>query len=93
MNYKQAIKKANKLNKIVTNNDFVTKENNRVANIIVVNHMDGSYFEFCSAAFEKMDNEWMVVFTEHHGVLVYHFEDVKSIRELNSGNLLYQYRE
>lgn len=78
MNYKEAKEKAQEIHDKLTGYEF-TK--NKKARIIAVKHCDGSYLEFHSATFEKLDEEWTAVFTEHHGMFVYHFEDVKYIKE------------
>ena len=96
MNYKEAQEKADKIFEtigLVGSHDFTV---NKIPRIIAVNHFDGSYLEFHSACFRKIDDEWMAVFTEHHGMFVYHFEDVKTITELNEKRFvkyLYQYKE
>jgi hypothetical protein len=58
--------------------DFIVKKQCR---IISIKHGDGSYLEFHSACFRKLNKEWMAVFTEHHGTHIYHYEDVKDIEE------------
>jgi hypothetical protein len=89
MDYKEALKRAKQANKRIDLHSFIV---NKKPRIIAVKHHDGSYLEFHSAAFFKLDDkgEWMAVFTEHHGIFVYHFEDVKWIKELNE-NILYWY--
>ncbi len=85
MNYKEAKEKAQKMHDKLTGYEF-TK--NKKARIISVKHCDGSYLEFHSATFEKLDKEWTAVFTEHHGMIVYHFEDVEYIKEISNINML-----
>jgi len=38
--------------------------------------------KFYHACIKKLDKEWTVVCTEHHGNFLYHFEDVEFIREI-----------
>ena len=78
MNYKEAKEKAQEMHDKLTGYEFAE---NKKARIIAVKHCDGSYLEFHSATFEKLDEEWTAVFTEHHGMFVYHFEDVEYIIE------------
>ena len=94
MNLKEAKIMAEKLDKELDLHAFIVDKKAEVkrARIIVVQHHDGSYLELHSACFQKLDEEWMVVFTEHHGVFVYHFEDVRWIKELGE-DYLYQYEE
>ena len=80
MKYKEAQQKADKLYKKVRLNKFTTKKRSR---IIAIQHEDGSYLEFHSAFFRKLDNEWLVVVTENHGVFFYHFEYISWIKEFD----------
>jgi len=74
--------------------DFIVKKQCR---IISIKHGDGSYLEFHSACFRKLNEEWMAVLTEHHGIYIYHFEDIKSIvewsRDRKKYNTLYLNKE
>jgi hypothetical protein len=92
MNLKQAKKELDQTSKTLDLNAFYIKKRQR---IIAVYHFDGSYLEFHSASFKKLDDEWMAVFTEHHGSFLYHFEDVKWIKEMESNKTkeLYRYKE
>ena len=84
MNYKEAQEKAENLYKKLSLEQVTLNETPR---IIAVSHDDGSYFEFNSAAFFVMEEEWAVIVTEHHGVFVYNFDDVKWIREFSGRDL------
>jgi hypothetical protein len=44
-------------------------------------HEDGSYLHFDSAFLMRIDSVWIACFTEHHGVHVYHHEDLSSFWE------------
>ena len=90
MNYKGAQEKADKLCKSVGLDELIDGKSPRV---IAIQHEDGSYLEFRSAFFRKLDDEWMVVITEHHGVFVYHFEDVRWIKEKKWNKLVELYRQ
>ena len=92
MNLKQAKKKLDQISKELDLNAFYIKKRQR---IIAVYHFDGSYLEFHSACFKKLDDEWMAVFTEHHGNFLYHFEDVRWIKEWDQNKLreLYRYQD
>lgn len=54
---------------------------NGKSKVILVQHSDRSRFEFHSACFRRIHDNWMAIFTEHHGVLVYHEDDVDYIKE------------
>lgn len=85
MNLKQAKQLVDKYAKSLDLNAFIV---NKQPRIISVYHFDGSYLEFHSASFKKLDDEWMAVFTEH-------FEDVRWIKawEHNKLKELYQYKD
>ena len=89
MNLKQAKKELDKYAKTLDLNAFYIKKHQR---IISVYHFDGSYLEFHSSCFKKLDDEWMAVFTEHHGNFLYHFEDVMWIKEWDQNKLRELYR-
>jgi hypothetical protein len=92
MNLKQAKKELDQISKTLDLNAFIV---NKQPRIISVYHFDGSYLEFHSASFKKLDDEWMAVFTEHHGNFLYHFEDVRWIKEWDKNKLkeLYRYQD
>lgn len=57
---------------------------------VVIRHEDGSYF-FLNNAFLKLYNgpdkkPWLLCFTEHHGVHVWHTEDLVDYAELKVGD-------
>jgi hypothetical protein len=87
MNYSEAKIKAENCYKTIM--DFAVSDEKGVkrARIIAVQHADGSYLEFHGAAYEKLDCDWLAVFTEHHGYFVYHWGDVKWVRELSHRDL------
>ena len=66
--------------------DFVVRKR---ARIILVQHGDGSRLEFHSACFRRIYDDWIVIFTEHHGTFVYHVEDVDYVREYLDFKSLY----
>jgi hypothetical protein len=47
---------------------------------VTLNHEDGSHLHFDSAFLMRI-GEWIACFTEHHGVLVYHADDLSSYWE------------
>jgi hypothetical protein len=87
MNHSEAKIKAKECYDKIMDFTALGKYGIKQARIIAVQHADGSYLEFHSAAYEKLDDDWLAVFTEHHGYFVYHCEDVKWIRELQHTNL------
>lgn len=95
MNLKEAKIMADEIDKKLDIHAFIANKKARIKSvrIIAVQHHDGSYLEFHSAAFQKLDKEWMVVFTEHHGTFLYHFEDVRWIKELDEKILYWHVEE
>ena len=87
MNYSEAKVRAENCYKTIM--DFVVTGENGIEQprVIAVKHVDGSYLEFHSAAYEKLNDDWLAVFTEHHGYFVYHCDDVKWIRQLSYRDL------
>lgn len=47
----------------------------RYRDLVMIQHQDGSRFEVRHAFFEKKD-EWLVVFSEHHRVMVFYIDDL-----------------
>ena len=91
LGYKDAKILADKISKeIEFPKDFIIRKR---AKIIVIKHMDGSVMEFHSACFRKLDEDWMVVFTEHHGDFVYHKDDLISIEEHRRTGPFHYYNE
>lgn len=86
MNLLEAREMAGKLEKVKNLHDFYVRRRYR---IIALVHKDGSFFEFHRSAFQKLDDEWFAIFTEHHGTFVYSIEDIERIKEWNSGKILY----
>jgi len=82
----EAYKIAKEINEKLDPKDFIVKKRARV---IAVYHGDRSYLEFHSACFREISEDFMAVFTEHHGYHVYHVDDVDWIREWLSPKCLY----
>ena len=82
MNYKEAKSKLEQINKKLTIYDFINNKKSKKIKIVEIRHCDGSYLKFYHACIKKLDKEWTVVCTEHHGNFLYHFEDVEFIREI-----------
>lgn len=49
---------------------------------VTLNHEDGSHLHFDSAFLMRIQSVWIACFTEHHGVFVYHADDLSSYEEL-----------
>lgn len=90
MNYKDAKTLAESMDKSITLNDLMEDKTIR---IIAIQHEDGSYLEFHSAVYRSLDDEWFVVYTEHHGDHVYNKDDVKWVKEWKSPGWLYQHMD
>ena len=90
MNREEARKLALETDKKTIFSDFIIDKKSR---IIAISHGDGSYLEFHSACFKKLNKEWLAVFTEHHGIYLYHIDDIKNIKELSSSILLYSNKD
>ena len=48
---------------------------------VVIEHEDGTYLHFDSAFLMRVESEWIACFTEHHGVHVYHADDLFAYSE------------
>lgn len=48
---------------------------------VTLNHEDGSHLHFDSAFLMRIQSVWIACFTEHHGVFVYHADDLSSYEE------------
>ena len=70
MNYKEAIKKAKELNKTFSYKDL--------NGTVFFKHGDKSECKYTNYTYIK-EEEWIFIFTEHHGVLIYHHEDLDNI--------------
>jgi hypothetical protein len=70
MNYKEAVEKAKEINKTLSYKDL--------NGTVCFRHGDGSECKYANSTYIKED-EWIFIFTEHHGVLVYHCEDLDRI--------------
>lgn len=90
MNLLEAQEKAAQIGKTVNLKDFYVRRRYR---IISLTHGDGSFFEFHRSAFVKLDDEFVAIFTEHHGTFVYGVEDIVRIKEWNSGKVLYNNKD
>ena len=53
----------------------------RFRRVVVLRHEDGAYLHLPSAFLMRVEGEWIAVFTEHHGVHVYHAGDLHSYSE------------
>ena len=84
--YKDAKIKAEEIRKVLSSKDFVVRKRARV---IEMQHCDGTYCKFVSACFRKIAEDWMAIYTEHHGMFVYHTEDLKWVRESRRSKGLY----
>lgn len=54
----------------------------RFRRAVTLNHEDGSHLHFDSAFLMRIQSVWIACFTEHHGVFVYHADDLTSYEEL-----------
>lgn len=45
-------------------------------------HEEGTYLHYESAFLMRIESEWIACFTEHHGVLVYHADDLSGYWEM-----------
>ena len=85
--YKDAKKLAKEIgNELVYPDDFVV---NKRAKVIEFLHMDGTNCSFTSACFEKIADDWIAIYTEHHGEFVYHTDDLEWVRESLRPEILY----
>ena len=85
--YKDAKKLADGVGKALSYpKDFVVRKRARV---IEMQHCDGTYCKFISACFRKVADDWISIYTEHHGTFVYHTEDLKCVRESRRSKSLY----
>ena len=85
--YKDALKLAADVGKtLVFPDDFVIKQQCKVIEFL---HVDGSYCKFVSACFKKIADDWIAIYTEHHGKFVYHTDDVKWVRVSSRPENLY----
>ena len=78
MSYKEALAEARKISsELEYPRDFVSRQRCRVVTWL---HADGSRFEVNSAAVRKFD-DYIAIFTEHHGDFVYHIDDLDWVKE------------
>lgn len=84
--YKAVLIEVEEMSKKLDIYSFIVRRKSRV---VAVEHCDGSYLEFHSACYRKLNKEWHVVFTEHHGSHVYHKDDVLKIKEWVEPKSLY----
>ena len=80
MSYKEALKKANAINKELGLEAFHSKSKKRTR-IVSWLHSDGSRFEVASACVRKISKNFIAIFTEHHGIFVYYTDDLEWVRE------------
>lgn len=79
---KEARKKAEEMDKSLRAYDFGKY-------IIEFQHGDGTCCRYDSAIYKEVDKDWIVIFTEHHGTLVYHKEDLKWVKQWERPKVLY----
>lgn len=48
---------------------------------VTLMHEDGSYLHFDSAFLMRIQSEWIACFTEHHGLHIYHVDDLTNYWE------------
>jgi hypothetical protein len=60
----------------------------RFRRIVILEHEDGSYLQFDKAFLMRVGKEWIACFTEHHGVHVYHAEDLFAYSQFERVNTL-----
>jgi len=60
----------------------------RFRRVVILEHEDGSYLQFDSAFLMRVDREWIVCFTEHHGFHVYHADDLFAYSQYERLNVL-----
>lgn len=77
MNYKEVRELAKKRNEEIAIKDFVVDKKCRIVEFL---HCDRTYCSFVSACVERLDEEWFVIYTEHHGFFVYHVEDLEWLK-------------
>ena len=74
MNYKKVKAKAKEIDKTLdARKDFRNK--------VFVHHSDGTKLELHYASLRTIDDgdqKWLMIFTEHNGIFVYHNEDLES---------------
>ena len=46
-------------------------------------HIDGTQCEFVGSFIEQFD-EWVAIYTEHHGYFIYHWTDLAALITLNT---------
>ena len=78
ISYKEALEKANKINKKINIDDFNMGKGARIVSWL---HSDGSRFEVASACVRKISKNFIAIFTEHHGIFVYYTDDLEWVRE------------
>lgn len=78
MTYKEALEKAQRTNKALSIDSFISNGKSKMVSWL---HGDGSYFEIENACVKKIGKDYIAIFTEHHGVFVYHTDDVDWVKE------------
>ena len=72
--------------------DLVFPENfviDKKCKVIEFLHGDGTYCKINSACFVNIEDDWIAIYTEHHGNFIYHKDDLKWVRESKNPNILY----
>ena len=70
MNYREA--------KIAAEKFYLSGE--KLDKNVFIKHHDGSTMHFTYSSYKKVDDEWILISTEHHGFFVYHVEDLDCIK-------------
>ena len=73
MERKAARKIADEIDKTLFITDF--------RNMVEIMHEDGTHLKINHACYNDLDDEWLAIFSEHHGVFVYHKEDLIWVKE------------
>ena len=74
MNYKEARAKAEEIDKGL-------RVGEHFKSVVYIEHLDHSKMELWFADIRE-DGEWVMIFTEHHGIFVYHKEDLENIHDV-----------
>lgn len=47
---------------------------------VIIVHDDGSNFHICNAFYEEYKKDWIIVYSEHCGVMVFNKDDLFSVK-------------
>lgn len=87
MTYKQANEIANDYN------DYLLATDERFSNVVRINHHDGSSFTYTHSFLIYITDEWLAVFTEHHGYKVYNTGDLTFFAQYKRVNTIEKLNE